>query len=112
VETAGAKSEHRRLLLWSNEFEWHRLKAESNARKHGVTFEEAATIFEGDGAILEEDAEHSDEEIRFLLLGRSDVGNLLSVVHLERGSRLRIVSARPADDKERRQYDREGRIGI
>jgi len=95
-----------------NEFEWHAIKAESNFRKHGVTFNEAATIFEDDRALLADDSNHSDEEARFLLLGTSDRSRLLSVVHMERGSRLRIISARPATNEERRQYDGKAGTGF
>ena len=95
-----------------NEFEWHPLKAASNLRKHGITFEEAATVFEDEHALLLNDEVHSDEEDRFLLLGLSEGRRLLSVVHLERGIRLRIICARPATHGERREYDRERGVGV
>jgi len=95
-----------------NDFEWHLLKAASNERKHGVTFEEAATIFEDDLAVLLDDEDHSDDESRFVLLGLSEKRRLLSVAHIERGSRLRIISARLASGIERRDYDREAGVGV
>jgi uncharacterized DUF497 family protein len=95
-----------------NDFEWHPVKAANNLRKHGVTFEEAATVFEDEHALLLNDEVHSDEEDRFLLLGMSEGRRLLSVVHLERGIRLRIISARPAANVERREYDRERGVGV
>ena len=96
----------------SNEFEWQPVKAASNLHKHGVTFEEAATVFEDEDGLLLNDEVHSDEEDRFLLLGLSEGRRLLSVVHLERGIRFRIISARPATNGERREYDRERGVGV
>lgn len=86
-------------------FEWDRIKDEVNARKHGITFEEASTAFGDPLSATIPDPEHSGQEVRFLLLGRSSTGRLLVVAHTERGERIRIISARPATRRERRDYE-------
>lgn len=85
-------------------FEWDPNKAHLNEIKHGVTFEEAITVFYDDNALLIPDPEHSVGEARFLLLGRSKKTNLLVVVHCERDNNLRIISARTATPREANQY--------
>ena len=82
-------------------FEWDDAKARSNRRKHGVSFEEAATVFADPLARVSDDPDHSDDEPRFLLVGVSYARRELIVVHLERGKRLRIISARRATGSER-----------
>lgn len=87
------------------QFEWDARKDALNRRKHGVSFEEAATAFGDPRSVSVSDPEHSLEEDRFVLLGRSYRGRLLVVVHTERGDNLlRIISARGATKSERRQY--------
>ncbi len=90
-------------------FEWDAIKAASNKRKHGVTFEEAKSVFYDDFAIQFFDDENSEDEDRFLLLGRSNQSRVLLVCHCEResGSIIRIISARKATAKERRLYKGE-----
>ena len=87
-------------------FEWDDAKARTNLRKHGVDFDEAATVFRDDGARLIPDPEHSDDEPRFVLLGLSERLRLLVVVHAyrEADSSIRIISARKATPRERGQY--------
>jgi uncharacterized protein len=87
-------------------FEWDDRKATTNRRKHKVSFEEAVTAFADDRALLIGDPEHSDEEDRFLLLGISADLQTLVVCHCYEESRdvVRIISARRANRKERRQY--------
>ena len=87
-------------------FEWDPAKAAANLKKHGVGFEEAQTVFEDEEALLMADPDHSDEEERFILLGLSSSLRVLVVVHCERerGSVIRIISARKADRHERAQY--------
>ena len=89
------------------EFEWNSLKAEANERKHGISFEEAESVFYDDYARLIPDPDHSIGEERSLLLGVSEVSRLLVVVHLyKQNDRLiRIISARPATKPERQQYE-------
>jgi uncharacterized protein len=86
-------------------FEWYPPKAQSNLEKHKVSFQEASTIF-GDKNILElPDREHSEEEWRFIGVGRSDRDRLLFVNFTVRGDRVRIISARQAESWERREYE-------
>jgi hypothetical protein len=88
----------------SLQFEWDPRKDAQNRKKHGVSFEEAATAFGDPGSRTVPDPEHSLEEDRFVLLGLSYRGRLLVVVHTDRGDNLRIISARKATKTERRQY--------
>jgi uncharacterized DUF497 family protein len=89
-------------------FEWDKQKNLSNRRKHGISFEEAETVFSDENALLLADPDDSDEEDRFLLLGLSSVVRLLVVCHCYRAheSVIRIFSARKADKSEREQYVR------
>ena len=88
------------------EFTWDPKKAASNARKHGVTFEEAASVFLDENARIIEDVAHSKDEDRFILLGISGGLRLLVVVHCLRqdDQEIRIISARRASKKEHKQY--------
>ena len=89
-------------------FNWNEKKAEINEKKHGVTFEEAATAFSDEGAQIYDDEEHSGIEERFILLGYSKISRLLIVCHCLRGSGnnvIRIISARKATKHERQKYD-------
>ena len=87
-------------------FEWDCAKASANLKKHGVSFEEAQTIFYDDFAVQFLDEEHSSEEDRFLMLGMSSEANLLLVCHCERagGDVIRIISARKATRLESKFY--------
>ena len=88
-------------------FEWDPIKNASNQKKHGVSFEEAKTVFSDDFARLIADPGHSEEEERFILLGASIESNLLIVCHCLRDEEsVRIISARKADKKERRTYEK------
>lgn len=89
-------------------FEWDRKKAESNARKHAVTFDEAATAFGDPLALLMSDPDHSLAEERYTLLGMSNQQRLLVVSFVERSPRTRLISARRATRRERRRYEEEG----
>jgi uncharacterized DUF497 family protein len=93
------------------EFEWDPAKARSNFKKHGVSFEEARSIFYDEYAIQFDDKENSEGENRFLMLGLSNELRVLIVCHCERrsGEIIRIISARKATRKERKYY-RGGRI--
>ncbi|MAF66863.1 MAG: hypothetical protein CMJ84_14560 [Planctomycetes bacterium] len=81
-------------------------KAGENERKHGVTFEEAMTVFADENARLRHDPDHSDSEDRFILLGFSAQARILVVVHGYRQGEeeIRIISARRATRNERKQY--------
>lgn len=89
-------------------FEWDKRKASANATKHGVTFEEAASVFTDERALLLEDPDHSADEDRFLLLGLSAALRTLVVCHCyrQRDDVIRIISARKATRAEQRQYSR------
>ncbi len=88
-------------------FEWDANKAESNLKKHGVSFEEAATVFADSKSLTIDDPEHSTTEKRYITLGRSTTDRTLVVVHTERGENIRLISARTASRKERMQYQQE-----
>ena len=92
-------------------FNWDDKKNGSNKRKHGVSFEEAQTVFFDDRAIEYTDEVHSDTEDRFLMLGRSYQLRVLVVCHCVRESKtvIRIISARKATPKERSVYARRGK---
>ena len=90
----------------SEDFEWDPHKAESNLSKHGVSFGEAVTVFADPLALDRPDPDHSLHEEQFLCIGRSYVDRLLVVAYTERGHRIRIISARVAEPRERRSYER------
>ena len=87
-------------------FEWDENKNSSNQKKHGVSFEEAQTVFYDENALLIDDPDHSQEEERFILLGFSHMANMLVVCHCYRQSDsvIRIISARKATKNEERAY--------
>ena len=87
------------------EFEWDPTKAASNERKHDVTFEEAATAFADALAAIFPDPDHSEDEVREILVGYSERGRLLIVSFTERSPNLRIISARIANPAERRNHE-------
>jgi uncharacterized protein len=86
-------------------FEWDEQKAADNAQKHGVTFEEASTAFGDPLSVTIDDPDHSEAEDRFVLLGMSHTGRLVVVVHTARGDAIRLVSARLAMRRERKDYE-------
>ena len=92
-------------------FVWDPRKAKDNSRKHGVTFEEAQTVFLDDNALLIGDPEHSEDEDRFVLLGLSTRLRVLVVCHCHResDSEIRLISARKADRDEQREYSERSR---
>ncbi len=85
-------------------FEWDEEKAWRNELKHGVTFEEARTIFNDPFAMTISDPDHSDEEERWLDIGLSTNGRLLVVWYTERGDNIRIIGCRRATKAEMRTY--------
>ena len=88
-------------------FEWNQTKNQSNQKKHGVSFEEAKSVFYDESAIQFFDENNSDFEDRFLLLGKSHQFRKLLICHCERehGKVIRIISARKATSKERKFYN-------
>ena len=89
-------------------FEWDDEKAESNRRKHGVSFVEATTAFADPLSLLQPDPDHSQEEERYLVLGLSHRRRLLVVAFVDKPPRTRLISAREATRAERRRYEEEG----
>lgn len=89
------------------EFDWDSNKAKANLRKHGISFEEAESVFYDEYARQFFDDEHSDLEERFIMLGISDRSRILVVCHCERsqGNVIRLISARKATSRERKYYD-------
>jgi len=87
-------------------FSWDEKKAQSNVRKHKVTFDEARTAFADIHARLIPDPDHSEDEERFILLGMCKMSKLLTVVHCYRDddSHIRIISARKSTKAEQKQY--------
>ena len=87
------------------QFEWDPDKAASNATKHGVSFEEAATVFGDPLSLTAYDPDHSQDEDRYLTMGSSIDNRLLLVSHIDREDRVRIISARLATRRERKAYE-------
>jgi uncharacterized protein len=86
-------------------FEWDSGKAAKNLRKHGVSFEEASSVFYDPLALTGGDPDHSEGEERLITFGMSSAKRLLVVSHAERGEAIRIISARRATDHERHIYE-------
>ena len=86
-------------------FEWDPVKAASNVAHHGVTFDEATTVF-GDELSVSYVDPYTVDESRYILIGNSSANRFLIVVHTERGDKIRIISARKLTPKERRHYER------
>ena len=91
------------------DFEWDRRKAKYNLRKHGVSFEEASTVFDDLLAAIYADPDHSIHEKRFLMLGTSARGRLLYIAFADRIQRTRIISARLPTKQEKKLYEEENR---
>ena len=87
------------------QFEWDRAKALRNFRKHGVSFDEAVTVFYDPLSATFDDPDHSIAESRLITVGYSARGRLLVVAHTERGVRTRIISARRATARERQRHE-------
>jgi len=85
--------------------EWDPRKAQANVRRHGVTFEEAATVFRDPLSATGADPDHSVGEFRYITFGVSESGRILVVTHTDRGDSIRIISARAASKAERRIYE-------
>lgn len=92
-------------------FEWSDRKAARNHRKHHVSFEEAQTVFDDDHALILDDELHADSEPREIIIGYSLRHRLLLVAFIERAiSRIRLISARLANRKERHAYEEQERF--
>jgi len=88
-------------------FEWDPQKAASNLKDHGVSFEEAITVFGDLLSMNMSDPDHSEGEQRFIVLGNSTRSRLVVVSYIERPPRTRLISARLATRQERRQYEEQ-----
>ena len=89
----------------NSEFEWDDEKAKSNLKKHGVSFEEGATIFNNSRVATIPDPDHSKDEDRYVSIGMSVIRRLLSVIHTYRKERIRLISARKATKAEKKNYE-------
>ncbi len=87
------------------QFTWHPAKAEQNLLTHGVSFQEATTVFGDPLAGTIPDPDHSVGEERLVTIGQSSAGQLLVVCHVEQGDTIRIISARRATSHEREDYE-------
>ena len=87
------------------QFIWDEHKAQINGQKHGVTFDEATTVFIDPLSITIPDPLHSLDEERFVEIGLSAENRLLVVVYTERSDTIRVISARPATRREQKQYE-------
>ena len=87
------------------EYNWDKNKAVANLSKHGISFEEAKTVFDDPLYVDFYDPDHSSGEHRFILLGQSAQGRLLFVSYMERNNTIRLISAREATPSERRAYE-------
>jgi uncharacterized DUF497 family protein len=88
-------------------FKWDKNKAWINLRKHGISFEEATSIFRDDYSLTLDDKLHSFEEERFIDVGRSMTGRILVVTYTERGKDIRIITCRKATNAERKMYEEQ-----
>ena len=90
-----------------NGFEWDAEKADLSLRKHGVSFQEATSVFGNPLSATYDDPDHSEDEQRYVTIGTAKVGRLLIVSHTDRGDKVRIISAREATRRERIRYEEE-----
>ena len=86
-------------------FEWDNNKAKSNFNKHGISFEEAVTVFADPYLLFTEDSSHSDREEREWAIGETENGSVLVIIFTMREQKIRIISARKATKKERKRYE-------
>lgn len=86
-------------------FEWDPQKANRNFKKHGVSFQEAASVLGDALSITHPDPDHSEREYWFITVGTSRLGRVLIVAHTDRGGNIRIISARKTTRQERRYYE-------
>ena len=89
-------------------FEWDEKKAARNVVKHGISFEEAVTVFGDPLSDTFPDPDHSHQEQRFIIIGSAESGKILVVAHTDKGGTVRIISARDATSGERKSYEENG----
>lgn len=90
-------------MTW--QYSWDPQKAARNIAKHGISFQEAQTVFDDPLAVIFDDEAHSLQEQREIIIGHSERGRLVLVCFVERGDTIRIISARQATPKERYSYE-------
>ncbi|MDM8537691.1 BrnT family toxin [Desulfobacterales bacterium HSG17] len=88
-------------------FEWDKNKAEINKQKHGISFDEAQTVFIDNLSVMKLDINHSNTEERLLIIGTSSNNQIIVISYTERGDRIRLISARKATRNERKQYEED-----
>jgi uncharacterized protein len=88
------------------QFEWDREKGKANIKKHGISFDEAVTIFYDSLSATFDDPDHSNGEYRLITIGFSSHGKLYVVSHTDRGNAIRIISARAATAQERKRHEK------
>lgn len=88
-------------------FEWDESKANENLKKHGVSFDEAKTVFNDPFSVTIDDPDHSIEENRYVDIGLSSKSRLIVVSYIERNGRIRIISSRKATRRERKDYEKK-----
>jgi uncharacterized DUF497 family protein len=86
-------------------FEWDAAKAAANLKKHGVSFEEAVTVFQDPLAKIHADPDHSEDELRQILIGHSAQNRVLLVSFTDRRGRIRLISGREATRREHKEYE-------
>lgn len=99
------------MTLRNIEFEWSEAKAASNLKKHGVSFDEAETVFDDEHAFTQDNELYSDDEPREIIIGYSERQRLIIVAFVQRlPNRIRMISARVATPKERNSYEETSRF--
>ena len=93
------------VVIGNLQFTWDENKAGANQQKHGVSFEEAATVFSDSLAVIMDDVEHSEGEVREAIIGHSKMDRLLIASFTARGSIIRLISARVVTRNERKDYE-------
>lgn len=88
-------------------FAWDEKKASSNRARHGVSFDEATTVFGDPLSNTYPDPEHSLDEERFIIIGESEQGRIIVVAHTDDGETVRLISAREATSRERKSYEED-----
>jgi len=88
-------------------FEWDKNKDKINQQKHGVSFDEAQSVFIDELSVMKPDADHSITEKRLLIIGKSNNNRIIIASYTERGEKIRLINVRKATRKERIQYEEE-----
>ena len=96
-------------MTHEHDYEWDAAKARQNITRHGVSFEEASSVFDDPLLVTYPDTIHSIQEVRYISVGYSKHGKLLLVVHTDRENKVRIVSSRKATRQERKAYEEDKR---